>query len=197
LPYALASTEEDFIVPRNVQALIWKQIVPEILVSATLPRWWNVSQNELHIAALYQRSGQELLTAAARDADLREKVLGILADRMTPGRLEWISKALPGLEATTDVIRQTLPADVFYLAVEFRKRYPNQTPTAPAGRELQELTERYPLDASLERLSADFGVPHPALMITTSSALLNMRSISVFGGNAGRLFAESWDSNNL
>ncbi len=43
LSYALASTEEDFIVPENVQALIWKETVPNLLVSATLPRWWNVT----------------------------------------------------------------------------------------------------------------------------------------------------------
>ena len=38
LPYALAMTEEDFIAPENVQALIWKEVVPHLLVSATLPR---------------------------------------------------------------------------------------------------------------------------------------------------------------
>ena len=48
LSYALAMTEEDFIAPENVQALIWKELVPDLLVSATLPRWWNVSPNELH-----------------------------------------------------------------------------------------------------------------------------------------------------
>jgi hypothetical protein len=198
LPYALASTEEDFIVPKNIQALIWKEIVPDLLVSATLPRWWNVNQNELHVAALYQRAGEELLSTAASNADLREKVIGILADRMTPGRVERTAKALLGPEGTTTVIGQTPPADVFYLAMEFRKRYPDQASVAGrAGRELDELAQKYPSDASMERLSADFGVPHPGLMFTDSSALLNMKSISTFGGDAGRLFAESWDSNNL
>ncbi len=198
LPYALASAEEDFIVPRNIQALIWKDIVPDILVSATLPRWWNVSPNELHFAALYQRAGEELLTAAASNTDIREEVLGILADRMTPVRVEKTAKALLVPEGTTTVIGQTPPADVFYLAMEFRKRYPGQASvTGRAGRELDELAQKYPADATMERLSADFGVPHPGLMIMDSSALLNLKSISTFGGDAGRLFAESWDSNNL
>ena len=65
LPYALASTEEDFIAPKNVQALIWKEVVPDLLVDAVLPRWWTVSRNEMHAAALYQRAGEELLTASA------------------------------------------------------------------------------------------------------------------------------------
>ena len=38
LPYALASGEQDFIAPENVQALIWKELVPELLVNATLSR---------------------------------------------------------------------------------------------------------------------------------------------------------------
>jgi hypothetical protein len=82
--------------------------------------------------------------------------------------------------------------------MEFRKRYPDEAPkVGRAGHELDELAQKYPADASMERLSADFGVPHPGLLITNSSALLNIRSISTFGGDAGRLFAESWDSNNL
>ena len=32
-------TEEDFISPEKIQALIWKEAVPELLVDATLPRW--------------------------------------------------------------------------------------------------------------------------------------------------------------
>ena len=47
LPSASASTEEDFIAPRNVQALIWKEVTADLLVSATLPRWWNVTRNQL------------------------------------------------------------------------------------------------------------------------------------------------------
>jgi hypothetical protein len=54
-----------------------------------------------------------------------------------------------------------------------------------------------PPDGSRERLSADFGVPHPALMLTGSCALLNIKSVSSYSGNSGTLFAESWDSNNL
>ena len=67
LPYALASTEEDFIAPKNVQALIWREAVPDLLVSAVLPRWWDVTRNELHSVALYQRLGEELLTSSVSE----------------------------------------------------------------------------------------------------------------------------------
>lgn len=198
LPYALASAEEEFIVPKNVQALIWKEIVPELLVSATLPRWWNLSPNELHLAAVYQRAGEELLSAAGSDADLRQKVVGILADRITPARAERTAKTLLRPDGAAIVIGQTTPAEILYLALEFRKKYHDQALlVGPAGRELDELAQKYPSDASLERLSADFGVPHPRLMVTSSPALLNLGSTSTFEGDFGRLFAESWDSNNL
>src|ERR1700683_3157504 len=59
LPFVLATTEEDFIAPKNVQALIWKEGTADLLVSATLPRWWSVTRNELHAVALYQRSVKE------------------------------------------------------------------------------------------------------------------------------------------
>ena len=58
----------------SVQALIWKELTPELLTSAILPRWWDVSPMELHAIALYQRTGEELLTASAKDEALRNKV---------------------------------------------------------------------------------------------------------------------------
>ena len=94
LPYVLALTEEDFISPEKMQALIWRETVPELLVNAVLPRWWGVSRDELHAAALYQRAGEELLTASAKNADLRQKVIGIFSDRMGWGRVEEIEQAL-------------------------------------------------------------------------------------------------------
>src|SRR6266852_3478558 len=59
LPYVLATAEQDFIAPQNVQALIWRDLVPGLLTNAVVPRWWNVTQNELHAVSLYQQSGEE------------------------------------------------------------------------------------------------------------------------------------------
>jgi len=198
LPYALASTEEDFIAPRNVQALIWKEVVPDLLVGAVLPRWWTVNRSEMHAAALYQRAGEELISASAANPELKEKVLGILSDRTTPERMERIERALHTEEGARKLVAQTLPADAFYLAVEFRKRYPDQAVTwGPASQELDALARKDADDANPDRLAADFGVPHPVLVITNSCTLLNMKPVSAFGGNASRLLAESWESNNL
>src|SRR5262249_8256857 len=50
---------------------------------------------------------------------------------------------------------------------------------------------------NLEKLSQDFGVPHPTLAHTYARELLNVAPIPAFAGYSSRLLAESWDSGNL
>ena len=198
LSYALATTEQDFIAPENVQALIWKELVPDLIVSATLPRWWSVSPNELHAVALYQRSGEEILAASVKDPQLRVKVIAILSDRMTPQRLERTELALSHQEDLTAMLPRLLPADTFYLAEEFRNKYPGESASAgPASQQLEDLARQHPTDVSLERVSKDFGVPHPTLARTYGRELLNVKPFPFFGGYSSRLFGESWESSNL
>ena len=197
LPYVLAQVEQDFIAPENVQALIWRELVPGLLSSATLPRWWDVSRNELHAVTLYQRSGEELLTESIENEQLRGKVMNILSDRMAPLTSERVEQ---GLRAghTAEVFPRIMPADTFYLVAEFRRRFPGDTDSwGPAGRELDGLCSRYPAELSWERLSQDFGVPHPILAQSYARELLNVKPFPAFEGYSSRLLAESWDSNNL
>jgi hypothetical protein len=194
LPYALATTEEDFIAPENVQALIWKEVVPDLLVSATLPRWWHVSPNELHAAALYQQSGEELLAASVQNELLRRKVLLILSERMSPQRLEQTSSSFHNGSAP-----RLLPADNFYLASEFHDKFSDEDMASfgSANRELEHLRRQHPSETSPERISRDFGTPHPILAQTNALELLNVKPFPASGGDGSRLFGESWDSNNL
>jgi hypothetical protein len=198
LPYVLALMEEDFISPENIQALIWRETVPELLVNAIVPRWWGVSRDELHAADLYQRAGEELLAAAGGDADLREKVIGIFSDRVDWGRVEDMEQSLANKDSAAAMAAQMLPADTFYLADEFRTRYPDQAAHwGEANQELDKLVHRNPSDTSPQRIARDFGVPHPKLAATNSCALLTAEPFPVSGGLASRLFGESWESGNL
>jgi hypothetical protein len=195
LPYVLAGVEQDFISPENVQALIWRELVPGLLVSATLPRWWGVSRNELHAVALYQRAGEELLQASEKNEELRNRLMEILSDRMVPQMLEQIDHDLRGGSPTETLFT---PADSFYLAAEFRRKYSvDTTGWGSAGRELESLCRQYPEELSWERLSQDFGVPHPILAQTYSRELLNVKPFPAFEGYSSRLLAETWDSSNL
>ena len=197
LPYVLAEAEEDFIAPKNVQALIWKEMVSVLLTSATLSRWWNVSRNELHAVALYQQAGEELLAASEKNDRLRDEVITILGDRMTPGRLERVERALQ-TEHLAEARPWIMPADTFYLEAEFRRRFPDDSDSSgPVGKELQILTSQHPAEVNWERLSQDFGVPHPMLAQTYARELLNVAPFPACQGYGSRLLAESWDSNYL
>jgi hypothetical protein len=197
LPYVLASTEEDFIAPRNVQALIWKEVTANLLVSATLPRWWSVSKNELHAVALYQRSGEDLVTAAVTNEELRGKVIDILSERIPPQRVGQLEQAMRDGDSSASLARLT-PADNFQLAVEFRSKFPQQTASwGAAGGELDSLSRQYPAEVSPQRISRDFGTPHPVLAQNYALELLNLQPFPAFGGTSSRLLGESWDSNNL
>jgi hypothetical protein len=197
LPYALARVEQDFIVPQNVQSLIWEDLVPGLITSAVLPRWWSVSHNELHAVALYQRAGEELLTGAAKDEKLRENVVGILSDCLLAQRLEQLETALrTGNE--DEALTLVAPAESFYLESEYRRRYSSdKLKWGPAGTELDNVLTRYPIETSFERISDDFGVPHPALAQSYGRELLSMKPIPTFLYYSSRLMAESWDSGNL
>ncbi|MGA7169319.1 MAG: hypothetical protein WCA99_21675 [Candidatus Sulfotelmatobacter sp.] len=197
LPYVLADLEEDFISPENVQALIWKELTPGLLTNAILPRWWDVSQNELHAITLYQRTGEELLTASAKDEELRGKVMTILSDRLNPQRSEQVEQGLRTGRGSEALARLT-PADTFYLTAEFQRRYPSETRLwGTAAQELQDLSREHPEQVNWKRLSHDFGVPHPSYAQTYGRELLNMGLLPAFEGTPSRFLAESWDSPNL
>jgi hypothetical protein len=197
LPYVLATTEEDFIAPKNVQALIWKEVAADLMVNATLPRWWNVTRNELHAVTLYQRSGEELLTASLTNKELRGRVINILSERISPQRLGRLEQALEAGDAAASLSYVT-PTDTFQLAAEFRRKFPQEAASwGTAGKQLDTLTQQSPAEVSVQRLSRDFGTPHPVLAQTYGNELLNLQPFPAFGGNSSRLLGESWDSSNL
>ena len=197
LPYALAELEQDFISPDNVQALIWNQLTPELLTSAILPRWWNVSPMELHAVALYQRSGEELLVASVNDERLRSKVLNILSSRLLPGRLNQIEQAMHA-GRISEMLPEIAPADTFYLAAEFRHKYPDEPGSyGAASHELETLSREHPEQVSWKRLSHDFGTPHPSMAQNYGLELLNVAPMPPFSGYSSRFFAETWDSPTL
>ncbi len=197
LPYVLAELEQDFISPEHVAALIWEELVPGLLTNAVLPRWWNISPAELHAVTLYQRTGEELLSAGADNEVTRKKVVDILSDRFSPRQLDDIEQSMRGGHVQ-EMLPRIPPADSFYLATEFQRKYPAEGfSTGPAGIELQDLSRQHPEQVSWQRVSQDFGIPHPVLAQTYARTLLNMAPLPAFSGYASRLLAESWESPNL
>jgi hypothetical protein len=198
LSYSLASAEQDLIAPEKVQALIWKELAPELLSDAAFTRWWNVSPNELHAVALYQKSGEELLIASVNNAQLRGQVTGILSDRIEPQRMERIEVALEHPDSLTAMMPRMMPADTFYLGAEYHRRFAGDGASlGPAGEQVAALSRQYPDECSWDRLSRDFGVPHPTLTRTYARELLNLKPFPFYGAYSSRLFSETWESGNL
>jgi hypothetical protein len=124
-------------------------------------------------------------------------MMTIFSDRMSPQRMEFVEQALHASHAT-ELYLQLMPADTFYLAVEYRRRFPDRKDSfGAAGSELIALSQSNPDEVSLDRLSRDFGVPHPALEQSYARQLLNVQPFPAFMGYSSRFLAESWDSNNL
>ncbi len=197
LPYVLAQLEQDFTVPENVQALIWDELVPGLVSGAVTSRWWGVSRNELHAAALYQEAGEQILLAAAKNQKVRENAMTVLADRMLIDRAARANDRLASGHAE-ELVLETAPAEKFYLAAEYRRNYPSDFASAgPAAKELDALIRSYPDEANPARLSRDFGAPHPILKQSYGSELLNLKPFPSFMGYPSRLLAETWDSDNL
>ena len=198
LPNALASAEENFISPTSVQALIWEGVVPSLLVDAIEPRWWGVSAAEMHAAALYQKAGEEILQDAGNNPQMAQEAIGILSEHLSSKRLEAFEEALQHPGGGSALVAQALPAELFDLTVEFRRKDPAEASGwGPANRELDELLLKDPSETSVQRLSNDFGVPHPTLEQSELCTLANTRPFPALGGDASGLFGESWQSNTL
>ncbi|MGB9444676.1 MAG: hypothetical protein WBR26_06720, partial [Candidatus Acidiferrum sp.] len=197
LPYVLAEAEQDFIAPDHVQALIWQQLVPEVLSNAMVPRWWNVSRNEMHAVALYQQAGEELLASASQNQELHSQVVAILSDRMSPQHSAWVDEMIASGK-TRELLEGITPSDSFYLAVEFRQGFPGKLGTlTTAGRDLESLSQQVPQEVNWERLSRDFGAIHPVFARTYAREFLNVKPFPALGGTNSRLMGECWDSGNL
>lgn len=201
LPYVLAQVEQDFIVPENTQSLIWADLVPTILTSAILPRWWNVTPSELSAVALYQQLGEQILSAAAQDPARRGAALALLSDHLLPQRLGRLEADLNQGRAE-DAIAHLVPSELFSLGSQMFTAAHAQDPAraaalGPAAAELARLAQSAPGEISLERISRDFGAPHPMLAQTYARELLATKPLPTFLGYSSRLLAESWESGNL
>jgi hypothetical protein len=137
------------------------------------------------------------VTASVANQQLRGKVIDILSERLPRQRLGQVEQSLQAGDADASLSRLT-PADTFHLAAEFRHKFSQESASwGTAGGELDALSRQYPAEVNLQRLSRDFGTPHPVLAQNYACELLNVPPFPAFGGNSSRLLGETWDSSNL
>jgi len=192
LPYALAEAEQNFLIPTREQALIWGDLVPQMILSAVVPRWWDVTPSQLHWVGLNMSYAESLLAQAALNEGDRRRVLAVLDRYAPPARLKRIQRLL----AAGDVHRaeeNVVPSEMYLMARELAAN----DGTSELAQEMRRLAAEDPRDLSPRAISHAFGTPKPLLSTSYEPELLNLRTFPTLMGYSSRILAESWESNLL
>jgi len=193
LPYALAEAEQNFLIPSREQALIWGDLVPQLLLTATIPRWWNVTPGQLHWVALHMDYGETLVAEAAVNADRKQPVLDALSQYAMPARVAHVRELLEQgrVNAALDSV---MPSELFAVAKDVLSADKAGTPLAS---EIRREAAEAPQQLNYEAVSRAFGTPKPTLANSYSPELLGLRTFPTLMGYSSRILAESWESNLL
>ncbi|HTC86857.1 MAG TPA: hypothetical protein VK686_01095 [Bryobacteraceae bacterium] len=193
LPYALADGEQNFLIPSREQALIWGDLVPQLLLTATIPRWWNVTPGQLHWVALHMDYAETMLAEAALNADRRQIVLDALSQYAMPARVAHLRELLEQgrVSAALDTV---MPSELFAIA---RDVVSAEKADAPLAIEIRREAAETPQLLNYESISRAFGTPKPTLANSYSPELLSLRTFPTLMGYSSRILAESWESNLL
>jgi hypothetical protein len=194
LPYALAEAEQNFLVPTQTQALIWGDLVPQMILSAKIPRFWHVSPSLLHWTGLHLRYGRELVAEAAMDSSLRNDVVAAVAILAAPARARQVSALLEQGDVR-DALDKVTPSELFLVAREVgAKRVPDSSCVLA---EMKQMAAASPNELTYAAVSRAFGTPKPTLANSYEPELLNLRTFPTLMGYSSRIMAESWESNTL
>jgi hypothetical protein len=192
-PYALAEAEQNFLTPKREQALIWSDLVPQIIIDETVTRWRNVTPEQLRWVSLHMERGQNLLVEATLDPALKPKVLAALAGFLNPAGVEHIADQLEagnfkGAE------EQVPPAELYALGND--SSLMGSSPDM-ASVEIAALTAENRPDLSPAGIARTFGTPKPTLTHSYQPCLLHLRTFPALMGYSSRILAETWESDNL
>jgi hypothetical protein len=192
LPYALAAAEQNFLVPTREQALIWSDLVPQLLVSATVSRWWQATPAHTHWVMLHMDYGEALLAEAALSDTRRQRVLAILHRYASPVRVAELDELLQAGDVH-GAVATTTPAELFELA----RASAQEKDSGPLAAEIRRVAGEAPNDINYIAISRLFGTPKPTLANSLMPQLLNLRTFPALMGYSSRILAESWESDLL
>lgn len=193
LPYALAEAEQNFLIPSREQALIWGDLVPQLLLTATIPRWWNVTPGQLHWVALHMDYAETMLAEAAVNSDRRQTVLDALGQYAMPARVAQLRALLEQAQVNV-ALDSVMPAELFAIAKDVLAA---DKTDAPLALEIRREAAESPKQLNYETVSRAFGTPKPTLANSYSPELLSLRTFPTLMGYSSRILAETWESNLL
>jgi hypothetical protein len=194
LAYALAEGEQNFLIPTREGALIWGDLVPQMILSAKIPRWWNVTPAQMHWVALNIRLGESVLAEATLDSSTRSAALDVLARQAAPGRTFRVSELL-GQGDLRQTMEHVTAAELYQLGQHTAAQGGQQEGTL--GQAIRQLASSAGSMVSPEVISRAFGTPKPTLTTSFRPELLNLRTFPTLMGYSSRIMAESWESSIL
>ncbi len=194
LPYALAQAEQNFLIPDREQALIWGDLVPQLILSAKVPRWWNVSPAQMHWVGLQLRYAASLVAESALDAGVRAQLLEILSRQAAPARVYRFSRLLDRANVAA-ALDEITPSEQFLLAKEMLAQRPD--PDDVLATRIRQMSAEAPGQLDYAAISRAFGTPKPTLTGSYRPELLYLRTFPTLMGYSSRILAESWESNTL
>jgi len=194
LPYALAEAEQNFLIPTREQALIWGDLVPQLLVGAKAGRFWNVTPSQMRWVALHMRLGEAQVAQAALDPARRTQVLEWIEQHAPPARARRIEAALAGGDAAA-ALELITPSELYLSGLQAAAQPVD--PTDFIDGEIHRLAAADPAHCNESAIAAAFGTPKPTLAHLQAPQLLNLRTFPTLMGYSSRILAESWESTNL
>ena len=191
LPYALAEAEQNFLIPTQTQALIWGDLVPQMILSAKIPRWWNVTPEQVHFVGLRTRHAQEMLAEAVLSPEIRKQVLDVLDLHASPYRASVVRAGIEDGDMAR-VLDSLTPAELYDIGADTPVNGSN-----PVAKELRAMLDKHDPALSDLAVSYAFGTPKPTLANSYRPQLLRLRTFPTLMGYSSRIMAESWESNTL
>jgi hypothetical protein len=193
LPYALAEAEKDFLVPTQTQALIWGDLVPQMILSATMPRYWNITPAQMRWVSASMRHAEAVLAQASVDPAVRGKVLDAVESAASLIRYDAVVRQI----ATGNVqkaIELLTPSELYVIG---QTLVGPGLDNDPGGQTLEHLRTEVPDQVSPQAISQAWGTVKPTLTNSYRPELLNLKTFPALMGYSSRIMAESWESNQL
>ena len=194
LPYALAEAEQNFLIPSREQALIWGDLVPQMILMAKVSRWWNVTPSQTHWVGLHMSQAEHLLAEASLAPSKRSEILELLNRHAPPARVRRIADLLD-LGKVSDALDNVTPAELYSLASDYWTAHKDDAGLFASER--KRLMTDAPDFVNTAAISRAFGTPKPTLTGSYQPELLNLRTFPTLMGYSSRIMAESWESNLL
>ena len=194
LPYALAEAEQNFLIPTQTQALIWGDLVPQMMLTARTARFWTVSPVQMHWVGIHMRLAEEMLAEAALEPSQRETVARAVFRVANPSRAASVMNDVI-VGDVRDAIDALTPSEMYSMAYE--AAHGTDHAAEPQAAEIAHLRSIAPELVTDQAISRAWGTPKPTLANSYRPELLNLRTFPTLMGYSSRIMAESWESNLL